>query len=192
MSYILIWIYNWYYIYLIFFSFNVKEQSKMFNIILHFTWRKTLVSETMDHLLLKIKMISKNVLFLLVEARTLYYCLTVVNLELVALYLQEICIYRRSYLAEKGTIYNFLWSILALYLHGCFSLYFTQDSGTADFSRYTIQSLNHFCFEEIRKYEIFNVKNDFEEESVVETIGKLVCPNDCSSNGVCNRGVWFI
>lgn len=108
------------------------------------------------------------------------------------LYLQEICIYRRSYLAEKGTIYNFLWSILALYLHGCFSLYFTQDSGTADFSRYTIQSLNHFCFEEIRKYEIFNVKNDFEEESVVETIGKLVCPNDCSSNGVCNGGVWFI
>lgn len=173
---------------MIFFSFNVKEQSKMFNIILHFTWRKTLMSETMDHLLLKIKMIS-NVLFLLVEARTLYYCLTVVNLELVALYLQEICIYRRSYLAEKDTIYNFLRSILALYLHGCFSLYFTQDSGTADFSRYTIQSLNHFCFEEIRKYEIFNVKNDFEEESVVETIGKLVCPNDCSSNGVCNGGV---
>lgn len=113
-------------------------------------------------------------------------------LEPVALYLQEICIYRRSYLAEKGTNYDFLWSILALYLHGCFSLYFTQDSGTADFSRYTIQSLNHFCFEEIRKYELFNVKNDFEEESVVETIGKLVCPNDCSSNGVCNRGVWFI
>lgn len=57
---------------MIFVSFNVKEQSKMFNIILHFTWRKTLMSETMDHLLLKIKMIS-NVLFLLVEARTLYY-----------------------------------------------------------------------------------------------------------------------
>lgn len=66
---------------MIFFSFNVKEQSKMFNIILHFTRRKTLMSETMDHLLLKIKMISNNVLFLLVEARTLYYCLTVVNLS---------------------------------------------------------------------------------------------------------------
>lgn len=68
-------------------------------------------------------------------------------------------------------------------------LYFTQDSGTTDFSEYTIQSLNHFCFEEIRRYEIFNIKNDLEEESVVETIGKLVCPNDCSSKGICNGGI---
>ncbi|XP_065929944.1 von Willebrand factor D and EGF domain-containing protein isoform X2 [Magallana gigas] len=64
-----------------------------------------------------------------------------------------------------------------------------RDSGTTDFARYTLQSLNHFCFEQIKKYEIFHIKNDFEEESVVETIGKLVCPNDCSSNGVCNGGV---
>lgn len=64
-----------------------------------------------------------------------------------------------------------------------------RDSGTTDFSRYTVESLNHDCFEKIKKYEVFNIKNDFEEESVVATIGKLVCPNDCSSNGVCTGGV---
>lgn len=78
-----------------------------------------------------------------------------------------------------------------LYISGILieNLFLTQDSGTTDFSRYTVESLNHFCFEEIKKYEIFNIKNDFEEESVVDKIGKLVCPNDCSSNGVCNGGI---
>lgn len=59
----------------------------MFNIILYFIWWKMLMSEIMDYFLLKIKMIFNNVLFLLVEVCIFYYCLMVVNFELVVLYL---------------------------------------------------------------------------------------------------------
>lgn len=48
--------------------------------------------------------------------------------------------------------------------------------------------MNEFCFEQIKKYEIFHVKSESDEESVVDTIGKLVCPNNCTANGICKEG----
>lgn len=55
-----------------------------------------------------------------------------------------------------------------------------------------MESLKEYCFEQIKKYEIFHTKNDSELLSVVEKIGKLVCPNDCSSNGVCDEGTYTL
>lgn len=63
-----------------------------------------------------------------------------------------------------------------------------RDSGTTEFSKYTLESLNKFCFDQIKKHEKYHIKNDTEEGSVVDIIGKLVCPNDCSANGICNEG----
>lgn len=77
-------------------------------------------------------------------------------------------------------IWNFHW----------YSFYFVfQDSGSAEFSKYTLESLNHFCLDQIKKYEKYHTRNGFKRASVVDTIGKLVCPNDCSSHGVCNEGI---
>lgn len=67
-----------------------------------------------------------------------------------------------------------------------------QDSGSTKFSKHTLESLNHFCFEQIKKYEKYHVRNCTERASVVKTIGKLVCYNDCSSHGVCNEGIWLL
>lgn len=53
-----------------------------------------------------------------------------------------------------------------------------------------MESVKEYCFEQIKKYEIFHTKNDSEVFSVVERIGKIVCPNDCSYNGVCNEGIY--
>lgn len=63
-----------------------------------------------------------------------------------------------------------------------------RDSGTTEFSKHTLESMNKFCYDQIKKYEKYHIKNDTEEGSVVDIIGKLVCPNDCSANGVCNEG----
>lgn len=63
-----------------------------------------------------------------------------------------------------------------------------RDSGTTEFSKYTLESLIKFCFDQIKKHEKYHIKKDTEETSVVDIIGKLVCPNDCSANGICNEG----
>lgn len=63
-----------------------------------------------------------------------------------------------------------------------------RDSGTTEFSKYTLESLIKFCFDQIKKHEKYHIKRDTEETSVVDIIGKLVCPNDCSANGICNEG----
>lgn len=63
-----------------------------------------------------------------------------------------------------------------------------RDSGSTEFSKYTLESLNHFCLDQIKRYEKYHAKNGFKRVSVVDAIGKLVCPNDCSSRGVCNKG----
>ncbi|XP_062607020.1 von Willebrand factor D and EGF domain-containing protein-like [Saccostrea cucullata] len=64
-----------------------------------------------------------------------------------------------------------------------------RDAGTTEFTSYTIESLKQFCFEEIKKYEIYYDTNGTQTESVVDRIGKIVCPNNCSDNGVCTGGV---
>lgn len=67
-----------------------------------------------------------------------------------------------------------------------------QDSGSTKFLKHTLESLNHFCFDQIKRYEKYHVRNGTERASVVDAIGKLVCPNDCSSHGVCNEGIWLL
>lgn len=52
--------------------------------------------------------------------------------------------------------------------------------------------MNKFCYDQIKKYEKYHIKNDTEEGSVVDKIGKLVCPNDCSANGICNEGIIIV
>lgn len=52
--------------------------------------------------------------------------------------------------------------------------------------------MNKFCYDQIKKYEKYHIQNDTEEGSVVDIIGKLVCPNDCSANGVCNEGMYVL
>lgn len=69
---------------------------------------------------------------------------------------------------------------------------FFQDSGSTEFSKHTLESLNHFCFDQIKKYEIYYVRKGTKRASVVDAIGKLICPNDCSSHGVCNEGIWIL
>lgn len=64
-----------------------------------------------------------------------------------------------------------------------------RDSGTTEFLKYTLGSVNQICFEEVKRYEVFNIKRDSEDLTVVEQIGKIVCQNNCSSNGECNGGV---
>ncbi|XP_062573358.1 uncharacterized protein LOC134235241, partial [Saccostrea cucullata] len=63
------------------------------------------------------------------------------------------------------------------------------DAGTTEFTTHTIESLKQFCFEQIKKYEIYYETNGTQTESVVDRIGKVVCPNNCSNNGVCTAGV---
>lgn len=70
-----------------------------------------------------------------------------------------------------------------------FKILFFQDSGSTEFSKHTLESLNHFCFDQIKKYEIYYVRKGTKRASVVDAIGKLICPNDCSSHGVCNEGI---
>lgn len=53
-----------------------------------------------------------------------------------------------------------------------------------------MESVKKYCFEQIKKYEVFHTKNDSDGISVVERIGKLVCPSDCSSNGICYEGIY--
>lgn len=53
-----------------------------------------------------------------------------------------------------------------------------------------MESVKEYCFEQIKKYEIFHIKNESDVFSVVERIGKIVCPNDCSYNGVCSEGIY--
>ncbi|XP_062607121.1 von Willebrand factor D and EGF domain-containing protein-like [Saccostrea cucullata] len=64
-----------------------------------------------------------------------------------------------------------------------------RDAGTTEFLSHTIESLKESCFEEVKRYEVFYETSSKEEPSVVEIIGKLACPNNCSANGVCNEGV---
>lgn len=70
-----------------------------------------------------------------------------------------------------------------------FFFFVFQDSGSTEFSKYTLESLNHFCLDQIKKYEKYHARNGFKRASVVDAIGKLVCPNDCFSHGVCNKGI---
>lgn len=49
--------------------------------------------------------------------------------------------------------------------------------------------MDHQCFEQIKKYEVFHESKDFQGVSVVQKIGQLVCPNNCSANGNCNEGM---
>lgn len=65
-----------------------------------------------------------------------------------------------------------------------------QDSGLVEFLIYIMELVKEYCFEQIKKYEIFYIKNDFEVFFVVERIGKIVCFNDCFYNGVCNEGIY--
>lgn len=51
--------------------------------------------------------------------------------------------------------------------------------------------MDHQCFEQIKMYEVFHEPEDFQEVSVVQKIGQLVCPNNCSANGDCNEGMQF-
>eukprot|EP00105_Crassostrea_gigas_P003759 XP_011416707.1 PREDICTED: von Willebrand factor D and EGF domain-containing protein [Crassostrea gigas] len=64
-----------------------------------------------------------------------------------------------------------------------------RDSGTTEFSSLTRESMDHQCFEQIKMYEVFHEPEDFQEVSVVQKIGQLVCPNNCSANGDCNEGI---
>lgn len=64
-----------------------------------------------------------------------------------------------------------------------------RDSGTTEFSSFTRESMDHQCFEQIKKYEVFHESKDFQGVSVVQKIGQLVCPNNCSANGNCNEGI---
>lgn len=73
-----------------------------------------------------------------------------------------------------------------------FFFFETQDSGTTDFLQYTLESVNQICFEEVKRYEVFNIKRDSEDLTVVEKIGKVVCLNNCSSNGECNGGIYLV
>lgn len=52
--------------------------------------------------------------------------------------------------------------------------------------------MNKFCYDQIKKYEKYYIKNDIEEGFVVDIIGKLVCLNDCFVNGVCNEGMYVL
>lgn len=51
--------------------------------------------------------------------------------------------------------------------------------------------MDHQCYEQIKMYEVFHEPEDFQEVSVVQKIGQLVCPNNCSANGDCNEGMQF-
>lgn len=51
--------------------------------------------------------------------------------------------------------------------------------------------MDHQCYEQIKMYEVFHDPEDFQEVSVVQKIGQLVCPNNCSANGDCNEGMQF-
>lgn len=51
--------------------------------------------------------------------------------------------------------------------------------------------MDHQCFEQIKMYEVFHEPEDFQGVSVVQKIGQLVCPNNCSANGDCNEGMQF-
>lgn len=64
-----------------------------------------------------------------------------------------------------------------------------RDSGTTEFSSFTRESMDHQCFEQIKKYEVFHEPKDFQGVSVVQKIGQLVCPNNCSANGNCSEGI---
>ncbi|XP_061187077.1 von Willebrand factor D and EGF domain-containing protein-like [Saccostrea echinata] len=64
-----------------------------------------------------------------------------------------------------------------------------RDAGTKEFLSHTIESLKESCFGEVKRYEEFYKTNSKQKLSVVEKIGKLACPSNCSANGVCNKGV---
>lgn len=68
-------------------------------------------------------------------------------------------------------------------------LFSFKDAGTTEFVSYTVESLNRVCFEQIKKYEVFYTTNGTQSESVIDIIGKMVCPENCSANGVCSAGM---
>lgn len=64
-----------------------------------------------------------------------------------------------------------------------------RDSGTTEFSSYTIESINQNCFEQIKKHEVFLEPSNTHGASVVQIVGQLICSNNCSNNGVCKEGM---
>lgn len=68
-------------------------------------------------------------------------------------------------------------------------VFLQKDSGTTEFSSYTMDSINQNCFEQIKNYEIFHEPSDSQGVSVVQIVGQLVCLNNCSNNGDCIEGM---
>lgn len=68
-------------------------------------------------------------------------------------------------------------------------VFLQKDSGTTEFSNYTMDSINQNCFEQIKNYEIFHEPSNSQGVSVVQIVGQLVCLNNCSNNGDCIEGM---